>query len=183
MKSRRRYPERPKMTPQLSEFQQRAAGVALERLLTGDYFDITALRKVAELTGTTLQGKDLTALEALHCVHYSKMDRALAVMVREIRAILKEPNVVLGNTQWRLKMSPCPVDYKQCQCSGTKADPCQAVEILRRDAERYRWLRQRHDVLCRMYTARGLGLDLSAVYVRSAEQLDSIIDAAMKESK
>jgi hypothetical protein len=53
------------------------------------------------------------------------------------------------------------------------------VAALRKDAERYRWLRQRHDVLCRMYTAQGLGLDLSAVYVRSAEQLDGVIDAAM----
>lgn len=53
------------------------------------------------------------------------------------------------------------------------------LEALRKDAERYRWLRDRHDVLCRMYTAQGLGLDLSAVYVRSAEQLDGVIDAAM----
>lgn len=76
-------------------------------------------------------------------------------------------------------MSLCPVDHKQCQCSATSADPCRAVEALRKDAERYRWLRERHEVLCRMYTAQGLGLDLSAVYVRSAEQLDGVIDAAM----
>jgi len=53
------------------------------------------------------------------------------------------------------------------------------MAALRKDAERYRWLRQRHDVLCRMYTAQGLGLDLSAVYVRSVEQFDGVIDAAM----
>lgn len=68
---------------QLTEFQQRAAGAALEKLLTGDYFDITGLRKVAALTGAELRGKDFEALEALHCVHYSKMDRALALQVRE----------------------------------------------------------------------------------------------------
>jgi DNA repair exonuclease SbcCD ATPase subunit len=57
------------------------------------------------------------------------------------------------------------------------------VARLRADAERYRWLRERHDVLCSMYTAQGLGLDLSAVYVRSAEQLDRVIDAAMASAK
>lgn len=67
----------------LTEFQQRAAGAALEKLLTGDYFDITGLCKVAALTGAELRGKDFEALEALHCVHYSKMDRALALQVRE----------------------------------------------------------------------------------------------------
>lgn len=67
----------------LSEFQQRAAGAALEKLLTGDYFDITGLRKIAALTGSELRGRDYEALEALHCVHYAKMDRMLATQVRE----------------------------------------------------------------------------------------------------
>ena len=67
----------------LTEFQQRAAGAALEKLLTGDYFDITGLRKIAALIGAELRGRDVEALEALHCVHYSTMDRALALQVRE----------------------------------------------------------------------------------------------------
>lgn len=50
---------------------------------------------------------------------------------------------------------------------------------LEKDAARYRWLRQRYDVLCRMQAAQGLGLDLSTAYVRSAEQFDGVIDAAM----
>lgn len=54
-----------------------------------------------------------------------------------------------------------------------------AAEVYAADAERYRWLRQRYNVLCRMHTAQGLGLDLSTVYVRSAEQFDGVIDAAM----
>ena len=61
----------------------------------------------------------------------------------------------------------------------TGASGIEVAHALRKDAERYRWLRERHEVLCRMYTAQGLGLDLSAVYVRSAEQLDGVIDAAM----
>lgn len=68
---------------QLTEFQQRSAGAALEKLLTGDYFDITGLQKIASLTGVELRGMDYEALKALHCVHYSKMDRVLATMVRE----------------------------------------------------------------------------------------------------
>ena len=68
---------------QLTDFQQRAASAALDKLLTGDYFDITGLRKVAQLTGAEMRGPDLEALEALHCVHYSKMDRVLAIQVRE----------------------------------------------------------------------------------------------------
>lgn len=52
-----------------------------------------------------------------------------------------------------------------------------ALEV---DAKRYRWLRQRYDVLCRMYTAQGLGLDLSKVYVNGPEKLDAVIDAAMR---
>lgn len=61
----------------------------------------------------------------------------------------------------------------------TGASGITVAAALRKDAERYRWLRERHEVLCRMYTAQGLGIDLSAVYVRSAEQLDGVIDAAM----
>ena len=41
-------------------------------------------------------------------------------------------------------MSLCPVDFKQCQCDGTPDSPCLAVEALRKDAERYRWLRAQH---------------------------------------
>jgi hypothetical protein len=68
----------------LTEFQQKAAAAALARLFEHDYFDITGLRKIADLTGAKhrLAGKDFEALEALHCVHYSKMGRGLAEQVR-----------------------------------------------------------------------------------------------------
>src|SRR5574340_742807 len=56
-----------------------------------------------------------------------------------------------------------------------------AAEVYAADAERYRWLRQRYNVLCRMHTAQGLGLNLRTVYVRSAEQFDGVIDAAMAQ--
>lgn len=61
--------------------------------------------------------------------------------------------------------------------SEQRAEARQAA--LEADAARYRWLRQRYDVLCRMQAAQGLGLDLRTVYVRSAEQFDGVIDAAM----
>ena len=38
-------------------------------------------------------------------------------------------------------MSLCPVDFKQCQCDGRPSSPCLAVESLRKDAERWRKLR------------------------------------------
>lgn len=68
---------------QLTEFQQRAVVAALEKLFTGIYFDVTTLRKIADLTGAQLRGKDFEALEAMHCVHYSKMDKELQLQVRE----------------------------------------------------------------------------------------------------
>ncbi len=37
-------------------------------------------------------------------------------------------------------MSLCPVDQKQCQCSATSADPCRAVEALRKDAGLLAWV-------------------------------------------
>jgi hypothetical protein len=57
------------------------------------------------------------------------------------------------------------------------------IERLRADAERYRWLRDRHRVLASMGCASGLGLDLRRVYVDTAEKLDAAIDAAIARQR
>jgi hypothetical protein len=73
------------MQKNLTEFQQRAAGAALDKLLKDPYFSICDLRKIASLIGQTEQlcGRDYEALEALHCVEYAKMGRELSMQVRE----------------------------------------------------------------------------------------------------
>jgi chromosome segregation ATPase len=53
------------------------------------------------------------------------------------------------------------------------------LEECRRDARRYEWLRERHRTLCRMSVAQALGFDLHAIYVRTAEQFDEVLDAAL----
>ena len=77
-------------------------------------------------------------------------------------------------------MSLCPVDFKQCQCDGTPDSPCLAVEALRKDADRWRWWRNRWPALCRMEVARFAGLDLTRTYVQSPEDMDAVTDAAMQ---
>lgn len=56
------------------------------------------------------------------------------------------------------------------------------IKALEADAERYRWLRERYSALTRMEIARGLGLDLSKVYVNTAEKFDAAIDAARSKT-
>lgn len=57
------------------------------------------------------------------------------------------------------------------------------IERLRVDAERYRWLRERHQALCTMQAAQTIGLNLSKTCVQTPQQLDEVIDAAMLEDK
>ncbi len=72
-------------TPDLTEFQQRAAAVALRKLLEGTTFYSSDLRTIAYLLGREGQcaGKDWEALSALHCVKYADMGQALARQTRE----------------------------------------------------------------------------------------------------
>lgn len=55
-------------------------------------------------------------------------------------------------------------------------------ELWRRDAERWQWLRQRHDALCATDCARRAGFDLSRTYVQTPQQMDAVIDAAIRET-
>jgi hypothetical protein len=54
------------------------------------------------------------------------------------------------------------------------------VVALRKDAERYRWLRERYQILTNEMPAKALGLDLRRLYVNTREKFDTAIDAAMK---
>lgn len=53
------------------------------------------------------------------------------------------------------------------------------LEEARRDAARYRWLRERHEAMTAMHCAQRLGLDLSRIYVNTAEKFDAVLDAAI----
>ena len=70
-------------------------------------------------------------------------------------------------------MSLCVVDNKHCQCSPIEGFPCAAVEELRKDAERYRWLRD------------SANLDGPHIYgpdddsILDCEDADRAVDAAM----
>ena len=69
----------------LTEFHQRAAAVAVNKMLTGKHFSICDLDTLGKLLGRTqhLAGADYQALHALHCVEWGQMDPALQRMVRE----------------------------------------------------------------------------------------------------
>lgn len=69
----------------MTEFQQRAAAVALNKLLTNKHFSISDLRAIAKTMGREahLAGRDMAALESLHCVDYADMGPKLVEMVRE----------------------------------------------------------------------------------------------------
>ena len=67
----------------LTEFQQRAAAQGVVKLLNGDTFYTSDVRKLAELFGRPLGGKDWAAMEPLHCVKWGDMDTELRRMLRE----------------------------------------------------------------------------------------------------
>jgi hypothetical protein len=67
----------------LTEFQQRAAAHAAVKLLTGDTFYTSDVRKLAELLKRPLGGPDWLAMEPLHCVKWGDMDPELRRMLRE----------------------------------------------------------------------------------------------------
>lgn len=69
----------------LSEFQQRAAAVAVTKMLTGKHFSICDLDAIAATIGRkqALAGQDYAALRAVHCMDWADMGPDLARMVRE----------------------------------------------------------------------------------------------------
>lgn len=67
----------------LTEFQQRAAAAAVAKLLNGDTFYTSDVRKLADLFGRQLGGKDWLAMEPLHCVKWMDMEPDLRRMLRE----------------------------------------------------------------------------------------------------
>lgn len=80
----------------LTEFQQRAAAAAVAKLLNGDTFYTSDVRKLAELFGRQLGGKDWQAMEPLHCVKWGDMDADLRRMLREkVLEVLGLPPQVL----------------------------------------------------------------------------------------
>lgn len=73
------------MSDEMTEFQQRAAAVALRKMLSGPYFSVSDLDAIAETMGrkSSMGGQDYAALRALHCIHWSAMGPELAQMVRD----------------------------------------------------------------------------------------------------
>lgn len=69
----------------MTEFQQRAAAVALMKLFTNKHFSVSDLRSIAKTLGRDvhLAGRDMAALESLHCVDYADMGPKLVEMVKE----------------------------------------------------------------------------------------------------
>lgn len=69
----------------LTEFQQRAAAVALVKMLHGRHFNVCDLQAIAKTIGrdSALAGRDYAALQAVHCVDWVDMGPDLTRMVRE----------------------------------------------------------------------------------------------------
>ena len=70
---------------EMTEFQQRAASVAVVKMLQGKSFSICALDALAKTLGREPQmaGKDYSALRGLHCVDWADMGNDLARLTRE----------------------------------------------------------------------------------------------------
>lgn len=69
--------------PQLTEFQQRAAAMAVVKLLNGETFYTSDVKQIAELLNRQLGGKDWAAMQPLHCVKWGDMGPELRQMMRE----------------------------------------------------------------------------------------------------
>jgi hypothetical protein len=68
---------------ELTEFQQRAAAMAVVKLLNGETFYTSDVMKLAELLGRHLGGNDWKAMQPLHCTKWGDMDPDLRRMMRE----------------------------------------------------------------------------------------------------
>jgi hypothetical protein len=69
--------------PQLNQFQQLAATVALKKLFEGKHFSICDPNSLMELTGAVAPPKDYQALQCLHCVQWGDMSPELRNMVMQ----------------------------------------------------------------------------------------------------
>ena len=73
-------------------------------------------------------------------------------------------------------MSLCVVDGGHCCCEPPYA-PCDAVEALRKDAERYRWLTRHAE--CHLETPHVITLREQSIGFRNAG-LDALIDGCIQ---
>lgn len=81
----------------LSEFQQRAASVAVRKLFKASHFSICDLDAIGKVLGVTHQlcGPDYDALRALHCVEWGDMGPRLAQLARDKCLLLLGVNAAI----------------------------------------------------------------------------------------
>lgn len=91
---------------------------------------------------------------------------------KRLHHIVSRIDYTLSDWKNALEVSTFDVDFDDIRVLA-------AVETLKKDAERYRWLRQSYAVLCQMATAKALGLDLSKIYVNTKGKFDLVVDNAM----
>ena len=68
---------------ELTDFQARAAGIALHKLLHGTTFYINDLDNLAKLIGQEVGGRDYEALRGLHCMKWADMPEPLRTQARD----------------------------------------------------------------------------------------------------
>ena len=73
------------MNEHLTDFQQRAAALAIKTMFNKPYFDICVVRDIAKMFGreNQLGGRDYEALHTLHCVNWANMDHTLRQQVHD----------------------------------------------------------------------------------------------------
>lgn len=93
----------------LTEFQKNAVIIAIRKMYKDqDWFDITTVNNILEMTGKHMVSEDLKALNLLHCVHWGNMGqdmmresfnmimRALDTPALDFEAMDKELKKILG---------------------------------------------------------------------------------------
>ncbi len=65
----------------MDEFQKMAVTIAIKRMFTSDYFNISVLDNCIKIVGCIPDKKDYDTLRALHCVHWGEMPQSLREMV------------------------------------------------------------------------------------------------------
>ncbi len=65
----------------MNDFHIAAAKTALRHMFEKEYYDICTVDKLIKMTGCHPDRNDYQALSALHCVHFSEMDKDLRQMV------------------------------------------------------------------------------------------------------
>jgi hypothetical protein len=61
----------------MSDLKQMAALAALNKMMSGGYFDICTIDSIIKMLGVTADPDAYTTLRAIHCVHFDKMPREL----------------------------------------------------------------------------------------------------------